>query len=129
MKPPEDNFLLKEEILHIVESLSVLSQSATLRLDANKYLPEKLAGDVQKFRLALQTVVEFAIKYCREGAIDLSVQFDGMTSEQMYLISFDMFFNRNTSYNDEPLIKLLNYIAKSPKVALRSALVHNYEGF
>lgn len=78
---PDENFLLKDEILQCVESLSVkcLSQQTTLKLDANKYLPEKLAGDVTKFRLALQSVVEFTTKYCLDGVIDLVVNFDGMT--------------------------------------------------
>jgi hypothetical protein len=82
-KNPEENFILKEEILQIVESLSVkcLSQTAQLKLDANKYLPEKLAGDVSRFRLAVQSIVEFSTKYCKEGMIDFHINFDGMTAD------------------------------------------------
>ena len=55
VKNPDENFLLKSEILHCIESISLkcLSQTASLKLDANKCLPEQLSGDVTKFRLAL----------------------------------------------------------------------------
>jgi hypothetical protein len=54
-KAQEENFVLKDEILQVVESLTIkcLNQAATLKLDSNKYLPEKLEGDVHRFRLAL----------------------------------------------------------------------------
>ena len=47
-KSPEENFILKEEILHVVESLAVkcLNQEAQLKLDVSKQLPETLSGDV-----------------------------------------------------------------------------------
>lgn len=62
----EENFLLRDEVVQCVESLSLkcLSDGTTLKLDANKHLPEKLQGDVQRFRLALQAVAEFAMRYC-----------------------------------------------------------------
>ena len=55
VKNTEDNFLLKEEIMYCLEALSVncLSKSATLNLKTAECLPEKIAGDLSKFRLAL----------------------------------------------------------------------------
>jgi len=38
--------------------------------------------------------VEFATKYCKEGIIDFHINFDGMTDDQKYLISFDLIFDR-----------------------------------
>lgn len=54
-KGQDENFLLRDEIMQCVESLSVkcLNPQTTLKLDANKNLPELLSGDIQKFRLAL----------------------------------------------------------------------------
>lgn len=90
-KHQKENFLLKDEILHIVESLSVksLSNDAMLRLDS-KSLPERLEGDIHKFRLALQSVIEFACRYTKDGQIDFTINFEGMTPEKNYLLSFDL---------------------------------------
>jgi hypothetical protein len=87
----EENFLLKEEILQCVESLSAkcLGQNASIKLDT-KYLPEKLQGDVNKFRLALHCVVEFVLTYCKEGEIDLGVHFAGMTNYIIPLFLYDL---------------------------------------
>jgi hypothetical protein len=43
-KTPDENFFLRDEILQCVDSLSVkcLSGATTLKLDADKHLPEKL---------------------------------------------------------------------------------------
>ena len=73
---------MKEEILQCVESLSAkcLGQNASIKLDT-KYLPERLQGDINKFRLALHCMVEFSLTYCKEGEIELSVNFAGMTSK------------------------------------------------
>jgi hypothetical protein len=83
----EETFLLKEEVLQCIESLSAkcLSQTASIKLDT-KCLPERLQGDVQKFRLALHSVVEFALTYCKEGVIDVLVNFSGMSATSQYLI-------------------------------------------
>jgi hypothetical protein len=82
-KNNDENFLLRDEIMQCVESLSVkcLNHSATLKLDANKSLPEKLSGDLQKFRLVLQAVSEFSMRYCTEGFIDISINFDSINAD------------------------------------------------
>jgi hypothetical protein len=133
----EENFLLKEEILQCVESLSAkcLGQNASIKLDT-KYLPEKLQGDVNKFRLALHCVVEFVLTYCKEGEIDLGVHFAGMTSLSQYLIQFDFLFNRNKQYNEEPIVRLLNSLSNlstnsysAQKLQTEELLLKNYEDF
>ena len=88
-----------------------------------------MAGDVQRFRLAVQSIVEFSTKYCKDGIIDFHINFDGMTDDQKYLISFDIIFDRTTHFNDEPLIKMLNNLSKCPKQLLNEALISNYEDF
>jgi hypothetical protein len=55
--------------------------------------------------------VEFVLKYTKEGQIDFVVKFDGFVGEQAEKklnISFDMTFNKNQLFNEEPLIRLLN---------------------
>jgi hypothetical protein len=75
----------------------------------------------------VQSIVEFAAKYCKEGLIDFNVNFDGMTDDQKYLISFDLIFDRNLSFNDTPLFNLLTSLAKNPKATLNESLIANYE--
>ncbi|TNV87760.1 hypothetical protein FGO68_gene5455 [Halteria grandinella] len=129
----EDTFLLKEELMQCIESLSAkcLNQSASIKLDT-KCLPERLSGDLQRFRLSIHCVTEFAMTYCREGVIDIVVNFVGMSTSNQYMISFDFSFNRNRQFNEEPLIKLLNSLQASSG-CLRSKteelLLQNYDEF
>jgi hypothetical protein len=41
-------------------------------------LPEVLNGDIDNFKLALITVVEFAVKYCVSGTIVLKTTFESV---------------------------------------------------
>lgn len=68
-----ENFMVKDEIMYSLEILSVncMSKKSTLNLKTDDVIPDVLAGDVSKFRLAIQSVTEFAMKYCEEGEIDI----------------------------------------------------------
>jgi hypothetical protein len=87
-------------------SAKCLSQQASIKLDT-KHLPEKLSGDLSHFRLSINTVAEFAFSCCKEGIIEITVSFAGMSPEGKYLIGFDFKFSRNRQFNEDPLIKLL----------------------
>jgi hypothetical protein len=45
-------------------TVSCLSNKAQLNLKLDDCLPPMLAGDISKFRLALQSLAEFSMKYC-----------------------------------------------------------------
>lgn len=81
-KNAHESFLLREEVMYCLESLSVncLSKSAFLNLKSADCLPEKISGDLTKFRLALQSVAEFAMRYCVDGTINIEVDFEGISS-------------------------------------------------
>lgn len=121
-----------------MESLSAkcLSQTASIKLDT-KCLPERLLGDVAKFRLALHSVVEFALTYCKEGTIDIQVNFSGMSPTGQYLIQFDFIFNRNKQFNEDPIVRLLNSLSaisfnsnsSSQKLRTEELLLKNYDDF
>lgn len=67
------------------------------------------------------------MRYCTEGMIEIVINFDGMTPDQkQYLIMFDFTFTKNPQYNEEPLINLLNIIAKNPG-CYEEVLVKYYE--
>ncbi|CDW71528.1 multi-sensor hybrid histidine kinase [Stylonychia lemnae] len=125
----DENFLLRDEIMQCVESLSVkcLNASTTLKLDASKNLPEKLKGDVQRFRLALQSVSEFSMRYCTEGNIEIVINFDAITTDGNFQLSFDFTFSKNLQYNEEPLVNLLNIMSKSQNASYEDILLKNYE--
>lgn len=130
----KEDFFIRDEIMQIVESLSVkcLNPEATFRLDARSCLPEKLSGDTQNFRLSIQSIVEFVLKYTKEGQIDFVVKFDGFVGEQAdkkLNISFDMTFNKNQQFNEEPLIRLLNAFQRNRAQTLEEVLLHNYDDF
>lgn len=74
----------------------------------NKGVPEKFSGDLQKFRLSLCIVSEFAMKYCVEGQIDISMNFDGFTNEQKFSIAFEFVFTKNIKFSDKTLLNLMN---------------------
>ena len=49
-----DNFLIKEEITHSIESLSVVSLSKSASINVKfEGIPDKLNGDLQKVKLAI----------------------------------------------------------------------------
>lgn len=92
-----------------MEGLSAksLNQLSSIKLDT-KCLPDRLSGDLPKFRLALHCVVEFATLYSKEGTIDVMADFAGMSQSGQYLITFDVVFNRNRQINEDPFIRLLH---------------------
>jgi hypothetical protein len=66
------------------------------------------------------------MKYCTEGMIEIVVKFESVTADQKYLILFDFTFTKNSAYNEEPLLNLLNSFAKS-QTSFEEVLLKNYE--
>ena len=128
-KSQDENFLLKDEIMQCVESLSVkcLSPATTLKLDANKNLPEKLAGDLSKFRLVIQSVSEFVMRYCTDGFIDIAINFDSINEDQKFLISFDFTFSKNPQFNEDSLVNMLNNIRRTHLQNYEEIILKYYE--
>ena len=61
-------FVLEDEINNCIEGLSVnLSQTNSFKYIHDERLPDMVDGDVEKFRLALVTVAEFAMKNSVSG--------------------------------------------------------------
>ena len=86
--------------------------------------------------MALHCAVEFALTYCREGIIDTTVNFVGMNPSGQYLISFDIIFNRNKLFNEEPLVRMLSELStlckndsQNYKMRTEELLLQNYVGF
>ena len=66
------------------------------------------------------------MRYCTHGKIEIVINFEGMTPDQKYMILFDFTFTKNSLYNEEPLLNLLNSFAKN-KSSFEEVLLKNYE--
>ena len=63
-----DNFFLSNEIRYCIEGFScALDSKTSINFTHDEELPEKVSGDIEKFRLVVCTMVEFAIKYGTQG--------------------------------------------------------------
>lgn len=82
------------------------------------------------------------MQHCKEGVIDITVTFAGMsqTNSNQYLIAFDFTFNRGASkqqqYNEEPLVKLMKSLQNyggcpgtTQRLKTEEILLQNYEEF
>ncbi len=106
-----ENFLLKEEVMYALEALSVasLNKESMLSLKTEECLPEKVFGNLQKFKTAIQTVTEFAMKYNVSGKIEIKVDFQGVTTMHQYMICFEIKMNKNPKVTDVVLQKMCSY--------------------
>lgn len=87
MELQDDDFLLKDEVENCVELLSFsLNASSSLNLQISNRVPEKVTGDIKKFRLLFITVVEFALKYCVDGNLDMKVVLEKLTDNKKYMV-------------------------------------------
>ena len=69
-------------------------------------------GDLEKFRLVIHTILDFSVKYCTDGLIEVKTLFEGKAENKSYLIKFLFSMPLNVDYSDknyeELLIQLLN---------------------
>lgn len=76
--------------MYCLEILSVncLNKKSTLNLKtSSQVIPDKTAmhGDKQKFCLILECMIEFSMKYCQDGMIDIVVDVGKILSEKKML--------------------------------------------
>ena len=108
----KNSFILKDEINYCIEGLSVnLNQNTSLRFIHDDRLPEIFNGDVEKFRLALITVTEFAMKYSSSGSIILKTNHEGVElhDRNTIRVGFNLSLSVNkTAYDEKVLFALVN---------------------
>ena len=84
----ESDFLLADEIRYCIEGFScALDLKTTLNFTHDESLPQKVSGDLEKFRLVVSTMVEFALKYGSPGVISVSSQCNGYDKNMARLLS------------------------------------------
>ena len=97
-------FNLQEVINYSIEGLSVsLHQLTILSFVHDDRLPEVLSGDLDNFKLALITVIEFAVKYCFSGQITLKTTFQsvGVNDRNTIHVGFQLNLTLNKAFLDE----------------------------
>ena len=106
-----EDFLLEDELHYSIDGVSMhLSEKTDNRIDFNhdKLLPSVFNGDKEKFRIAIHTLLDFSVKYCTEGNIEVSTMFEGKTNNNNYLIKFLFTMPFNKEFDEELLVQLLN---------------------
>ena len=90
-KLSKDTFMLKDEINYCIEGLSVnLGQNSSFKFTHDDRLPDLVICDLEKFRLALITVAEFAMKHSVSGLTILRTNHEGLdaTDRKTTKVSF-----------------------------------------
>ena len=110
-----EDFLLEDEIHYSIDGVSMrLSENTENRIEFthDKILPKVFSGDLEKFRLVIHTILDFSVKYCTDGLIEVKTLFEGKTNNNNYLIKFIFTIPINTDFSDKNyedlLIELLN---------------------
>ena len=110
-----EDFLLEDEIHYSIDGVSMrLSENTENRIEFtyDKILPKVFSGDLEKFRLVIHTILDFSVKYCTDGLIEVKTLFEGKTNNNNYLIKFLFTFPLNAEFKDKNyenlLIRLLN---------------------
>lgn len=76
-------------------------------------LPQQVSGNLEKFKLAILTALEFSIKYCSHGVINVKVDFDSLSdNRETFMVSFTICMQLNRVYNEKPLMDFLNEHSK-----------------
>lgn len=88
-----------------------LNENTSLKFIHDDRLPEIFNGDVEKFRLALITVTEFAMKYSSSGSIILKTNHEGVElhDRNTIRVGFNLSLSVNkTAYDEKVLFALVN---------------------
>jgi hypothetical protein len=104
-------FVLQDEINNCIEGLSVnLSQHNTFKYIHDDRLPDLVVSDVEKFRLALVTVAEFAMKNSVSGLTILRTNHEGIDSRDRNTtrVGFHLVLSVTKDYDEKQLFTLVN---------------------
>jgi hypothetical protein len=90
-----------------------MSPHVNLSFSYENNLPLKVKGNLEKFKLAILTTLEFGIKYCQQGEMKVKVDFDSLSDDRkIFMVSFSLCMQLNKSYNEKPIFEFLNEYQK-----------------
>lgn len=71
-----------------------------IKLIYENNIPKHVVGNLEKFKLALMTALEFSIKYCQQGTIQVKVEFDMvLANRDDFMVKVSLKMPLNQSYN------------------------------
>ena len=102
-----------------------MNPNVVISFTYEKNLPKLVSGNLEKFKLAMMTALEFSTKYCQIGNINVKVDFDSLTdNRERFVIKLVISIPINQSYPEnhaKPLIDFLNnYSKKKEQVGAKS---------
>jgi hypothetical protein len=62
-------------------SLSI-NPRVTLKFEYEQHLPQKVSGNLEKFRLAMMIAIDFGIKYIAQGTVKIKLDFGGLSNNR-----------------------------------------------
>jgi len=103
-----ENYVLSEEIDFCLDGLTASKWEKYIEVFLTKgQLPNKVFGDLTRFRMCLRTMLEFGIKYSQDNQMQVKCEFIGITQEREFIISFSVILTKNEAIDTEPLEILL----------------------
>lgn len=108
------DFLLADEVKYAIQGISLsMSPNVSFNFTYENNLPQQVHGNKEKFKLVILTVLEFSIKYCSQGVINVKVDFDSLSdNRETFMVSFSICMQLNKAYNEKPLMDFLNEFSK-----------------
>ena len=108
------DFLLADEVKYAIQGISLsMSPNVSFNFTYENNLPQQVHGNKEKFKLVILTALEFSIKYCSLGVINVKVDFDSLSdNRETFMVSFSIYMQLNKAFNEKPLMDFLNEFAK-----------------
>ena len=108
------DFLLADEVKYAIQGISLsMSPNVSFNFTYENNLPQQVHGNKEKFKLVILTALEFCIKYCSLGVINVKVDFDSLSdNRETFMVSFSICMQLNKAFNEKPLMDFLNEFAK-----------------
>jgi len=107
----KSEFLLEDEIKYIVEGLTVnLNAVTSIKFVHDDRLPDVVQGDLKTLRLALVTLIEFGMKYCNSGLIELTTKHEGLDANDRNItrFGFSLTLSINSNFDEKVIFNLIN---------------------
>ena len=96
-------FLMQREVDSVLEGLSNnLNSDMQIYLEIDDRLPSAVLGDRESLRLAFVTLVEFGMRYCVKGQIQVNLKFEDLVykaGELKTMFGFSVIFEENQNEN------------------------------
>ena len=108
--PIEEDFLLSPHIISCIEQCSnLINDHPPISFVHGDGLSDVMNGDLELLKISIQSLVEFALKYCaKDGQIVVITSVDGVVDEKTYIVNFKIITSINIQYDTSKIQELFN---------------------